>query len=229
MTGTFGGALNNGAEVRAYGFTYTINAANTWEQKFITIPGDTSGTWLTTNGIGLYVNFNLGTGSLYGIATNGSWTNGSTQFTPSGTVSVVGTNAATWYITGVQLEKGTQATSFDYRPYGYELALCQRYYYFLGGETAYQNINTVIWYNTTECVGQFSWPVTMRAIPTVSKSGNWTTLGSGSGGPNLSGDQVTTKNMQLGAYGGSGGTAGYGATLRANNDTSLRVIFSAEL
>jgi hypothetical protein len=127
LTGTFGGALNNGAEIRAYGFTYTINSANTWEQKTITIAGDTTGTWLTTNGIGLYVNFNLGTGSLYGIATNGSWTAGSTQFTPSGTVSVVGTNAATWYVTGVQLEVGKQATSFDYRPYGYELQLCQRY------------------------------------------------------------------------------------------------------
>ena len=128
LTGTFGGALNNGAEIRSYGFTYTINSANTWEYKTITIAGDTTGTWLTTNGIGLYVNFNLGTGSLYGIATNGSWTAGSTQFTPSGTVSVVGTNAATWYVTGVQLEEGKQATPFDYRPYGYELQLCQRYF-----------------------------------------------------------------------------------------------------
>jgi len=128
VTGTYGGALNNGAEVRAYGFTYTISSANTWEQKTITIAGDQSGTWLTTNGIGLYVNFNLGTGSTYGSATNGSWTNGSTQFTPTGCATPITTNGATFYITGVQLEKGSTATSFDYRPYGTELALCQRYY-----------------------------------------------------------------------------------------------------
>jgi hypothetical protein len=128
LTGTFGGALNNRAEIRAYGFTYTINSANTWEYKTITIAGDTTGTWLTNNDIGLYVNFNLGSGSTYGSASNGSWTAGSTQFTPSGTVSVVGTNTATWYVTGVQLEKGTQATAFDYRDYGNELRLCQRYF-----------------------------------------------------------------------------------------------------
>lgn len=133
LTGTFGGALQNNAENRSYGFTYTISAANTWEQKTITIVGDTSGTWVgATNGIGLYVNFNLGTGSLYGAATNGAWASGTTAFTPSGATSVVGTNGATFYITGVQLEKGSTATSFDYRPYGTELALCQRYF-----ETSY--------------------------------------------------------------------------------------------
>jgi len=149
LTGTFGGALNNSAEVRAFGFTYTINAANTWEYKTVTIAGDTSGTWLTTNGIGLYVNFNLGTGSTYGSATNGSWTAGNTQFTPSGTVSVVGTNGATFYITGVQLEKGTQATAFDYRPHGYELSLCQRYF-----EKSY-NIGTVAGTSTNTNKGSY--------------------------------------------------------------------------
>jgi len=129
LTGTFGGALQNNAENRSYGFTYTISAANTWEQKTITIVGDTSGTWIgATNGNGLYVNFNLGTGSTYGAATNGAWASGTTAFAPSGTVSVVGTNAATWYITGVQLEKGSTATSFDFRDYGTELVRCQRYY-----------------------------------------------------------------------------------------------------
>lgn len=163
LTGTFGGALNNSAEVRAYGFTYTINAANTWEQKTITIAGDTSGTWVgATNGIGLYVNFNLGTGSTYGSATNGSWTNGSTQFTPSGTVSVVGTNGATFYITGVQLEKGSTATSFDYRPYGTELALCQRYYW-RGG-----NACAGIFNGTTTARFGVLFPVEMRSAPTVS-------------------------------------------------------------
>ena len=126
LTGTFGGTLSNGATNRVYPFTYTISSANTWEQKIVTIAGDTSGTWTTDNTGGIVVNFNMGAGaSVSGTA--GVWS-GSTLRAPTGATSVVGTNGATFYITGVQLEKGSTATSFDYRPYGTELALCQRYY-----------------------------------------------------------------------------------------------------
>jgi hypothetical protein len=127
LTGTFGGVLKNAGGTRSYPFSYTISSANTWEQKFITVPGDTTGTWLTTNDQGILVNFGLGTGSTY-TAAAGAWT-AANIVQPTGSVSVVGTNGATFYITGVQLEKGSTATSFDYRPYGTELQLCQRYYY----------------------------------------------------------------------------------------------------
>jgi hypothetical protein len=126
LTGTFSGALSNASFNRSYPYTYTISSANTWEQKTITIAGDTSGTWLTTNGIGLRAYFNLGTGSTYS-GTAGAWA-GSGFVSATGATSVVGTNGATFYITGVQLEKGSTATSFDYRPYGTELSLCQRYF-----------------------------------------------------------------------------------------------------
>ena len=126
LTGTFGGAFINSAFNRNYPFTYTISSANTWEYKTITVAGDTSGTWLTTNGIGVQIAWSLGAGaSLSGTA--GAWSAGNIQ-SATGAVSVVGTNGATFYITGVQLEKGSTATSFDYRPYGQELANCQRYY-----------------------------------------------------------------------------------------------------
>jgi hypothetical protein len=126
LTGTFGAAVWNSAANRAYPVAYTINAANTWEYKTITIPGDTTGTWIgATNGIGVNVAFGLGFGSSIS-GTSGAW-NAGTAFMPTGATSVVGTNGATFYITGVQLEKGSTATSFDYRPYGTELALCQRY------------------------------------------------------------------------------------------------------
>ena len=125
LTGTFSGNLaNGGAPDRFYPFNYIISSANTWEQKTVTIAGDTTGTWLTNNGKGLRVLFMLGAGSNYNGTVN-QW--GSTAGGSSAT-SVVGTNGATFYITGVQLEKGSTATSFDYRPYGTELALCQRYY-----------------------------------------------------------------------------------------------------
>jgi hypothetical protein len=169
LTGTFGGALQNSAENRSYGFTYAISASNTWERKTIAIAGDTSGTWVgSTNGIGLYVNFNLGTGSTYGAATNGAWASGATAFTPTGTVSVVGTNGATFYITGVQLEAGSTATDFERRPIGTELAMCQRYY---ATAIAYQW--TYIEPSGAAGIG-VSLPVTMRAIPTA------TTLANGS-------------------------------------------------
>lgn len=128
VTGTFSGSLNNGAYDRSYLFTYAINSANTWEQKTITVTGDTSGTWLKTNGVGLYVILDLGAGSTYANSTSGSWLSGGYQKV-TGTTNWIATNGATFYITGVQLEKGSTATSFDYRPYGTELALCQRYYY----------------------------------------------------------------------------------------------------
>ena len=126
LTGTFGGSLQNDASDRSYPFTYTISAANTWEQKSITVAGDTSGTWTTNNSAGIKLNFNLGNGSTYN-GPAGAWA-GVNYHSATGAVSVVGTNGATFYITGVQLEKGSVATSFDYLPYGTELMLCQRYY-----------------------------------------------------------------------------------------------------
>jgi hypothetical protein len=127
LTGTFGGCLNNNAFDRAYPFTYTISSANTWEQKSITIAGDTTGTWLTNSSCGIAVSIGLGIGSTYS-GTAGAWTGTSLILGATGATSVVGTNGATFFLTGVQLEVGSTATSFDYRPYGTELALCQRYY-----------------------------------------------------------------------------------------------------
>ena len=126
LTGTFGGSLCNNAGDRSYPFSYTISAANTWEQKSITVTGDTSGTWFTTNGVGIYVQISLGTGATYS-ATAGAWA-GAFYASSTGATSVVGTNGATFYITGVQLEVGSAATPFERRQYGQELALCQRYY-----------------------------------------------------------------------------------------------------
>jgi hypothetical protein len=126
LTGTFGGSIFNAAGDRSYPFTYTISSANTWEYETITIAGDTSGSWGTTNGISLQICFSLGAGSTYS-GTAGAWA-GTLYTSVTGAVSVVGTNGATFYVTGVQLEKGSTATSFDYRPYGTELQLCMRYY-----------------------------------------------------------------------------------------------------
>jgi hypothetical protein len=164
LTGTFGGALENGAGNRSYPFTYTISASNTWEQKTVTIAGDTSGTWIgATNGIGCRVHFGLGVGST-SSGTAGSWS-GNTYYSATGATSVVGTNGATFYITGVQLEKGSTATSFDYRPYGTELALCQRYYYQITGNS--QPIASGYNRSTTSVYGYGALPVPMRIAPSL--------------------------------------------------------------
>jgi hypothetical protein len=169
LTGTFSGSLYNSGLNRSYPFTYTISSANTWEQKSITIAGDQSGTWLTTNGRGVAVNFNLGVGSTYG-GTAGAWT-GSLKLGVASATSVVGTNGATFYITGVQLEKGSTATSFDYRPYSAELQLCQRYYQQYGGDDAYSPVAPLgIASGSVDVKCIFVFPVQMRATPSVAQS-----------------------------------------------------------
>jgi len=164
LTGTFGGSLENSANNRCYVFSYTINSANTWEQKSITIVGDTSGTWLTTNGMGTNIRWGLGVASDRS-GTAGSW--GSTRFfSATGATSVVGTNGATFYLTGVQLEVGSTATSFDYRPYGTELALCQRYYYKI--KSLGSGYDYALGYAVSSTVYRdfTPFPVTMRTNPT---------------------------------------------------------------
>jgi hypothetical protein len=127
LTGTFAGNLQNAAPNRDYVFTYAISAANTWEYKTITIVGDTSGTWGTSNGIGLVVYFNMGSNQSGFAGTANTWSS-SIFRTVTGAVELLQTTGATWQITGVQLEIGTSATPFERRIYSTELTLCQRYY-----------------------------------------------------------------------------------------------------
>ena len=153
VTGTYTVQIGSG---QSYLAAYTINTANTWEQKTITVPGSTSGTWPTDNSAGLEINFVLGAGSNW-VGVAGAW-GGSAIFTVSGAANWIGTNGATFYITGVQLEKGTAATSFDYRPYGTELALCQRYFFKSISESfAVQSA----------AYTSYCYKVTMRASPTL--------------------------------------------------------------
>jgi hypothetical protein len=164
LTGTFGGSLRNSAQTRSYPFAYTINTANTWEYKTVYIVGDTSGTWLTNNGIGINVQFSIGSASdISGTA--GAWS-GSNFASATGAVSVVGTNGATWYITGVQLEKGSVATPFEFRSIGQELALCQRYFQRLGN-TAYAGIGTGFQQTTSISLFVAKQNVVMRASPSL--------------------------------------------------------------
>ena len=179
LTGTFAGQFQSGNGDAFYVYNYTINNANTWEQKTITITGPTIGTWSAgTNSRSVDCRFDLGCGSTF-AGTPNTWS-ASTWLTTSGAVSVVGTLNATFYITGVQLEVGSTATSFDYRPYGTELALCQRYYYQFSNSGLSDNVYAYSPYspasytslpNTSASMPMF-FPVTMRTAPTVSGTPN---------------------------------------------------------
>ncbi len=187
VTGQMGGAIQNNATNRSYPFAYTINSANTWEYKTVLITGDTTGTWLTTNGIGASLLFENGPG--YQKSTAGTWVAQNTT-SSTGSVNLCATNGATWYITGVQFEIGSTATSFDFRSYGTELALCQRYFCtnFNVGVAPSQGgsndnrpcIGTV--FNSTDLQGsEIAFPVAMRSTPSITfyrpsfiaTDGNW--------------------------------------------------------
>jgi len=161
LTGTFGGTLRNSAGNYNYPFTYSIPVANTWTQISVTIAGPTSGSWVTNNGIGVNVGFALGVGSAYS-GTAGAWSTNN-YLSATGATSVVGTSGATFYITGVQLEVGSSATGFEYRQYGQELALCQRYYQTIS------NAN-VLGSATSGVGGAIQFGIAMRTAPFLSAS-----------------------------------------------------------
>jgi hypothetical protein len=223
LTGTFGGALRNSSVARSYPFTFTVSSANTWTSISVTIAGDTSGTWLTTNGAGIFLTFNMGMGSSFNGTAN-AWQAGNIQGV-SGSVNMVGTSGATFYITGVQLEVGSSATGFDYRQYQQELALCQRYYFpFTGGASGFANGSTVAEVATI-------FPVTMRAAPTLGagislQTVNWT-------GGSVNPSSISVGTLYAGLTGASwrfnnytGFTLGQGLVCQGSGVTAT---FSAEL
>ena len=234
LTGTFGGSLRNSADNRSYPFTYTISSANTWELKSITIAGDTTGTWLTTNGVGLTVAWGLGIGTTYS-GTAGSWA-GAYYLSATGATSVVGTNGATFYITGVQLEQNTSATPFERRLYGQELANCQRYYITVGGDTSTQTLTMMQAFSTVGFNGgTVPFPVKMRTTPTFSYSALsdfyvQTSVG-GAIVPITLVQSAGEASTMCGAIKGtvsSGLTAGNASSFLASS-TNARLNFSAEL
>ena len=181
LTGTFGGALRNNAGNRSYPFTFSISSANTWEYKTVTVPGDTTGAWSTDNSAGIVISLNLGSGATYSGAA-GAWTSTSYVQAPTGATSLVGTNGATFYITGVQLEPGTVATLFERIDYSESLRRCQRYYQVLGPSDTLTTGTTICVMpqadtgGVNENWGMTEFKVSMRAGPTVSAS-SWELAG----------------------------------------------------
>lgn len=236
LTGTFGGSIRNYTATRSYPFSFAINSANTWEQKSITIAGDTAGTWPTDNGGSLVLAFSMGTGATYS-GTAGTWA-GTNYASATGAVSVVGTNGATFYITGVQLEKGSTATAFDYRPYGTELQLCQRYFEVIGsvsggGNYATFGFGTGTLTTIASCI--VNWMVPKRTVPTFSYNtlANFCAFSSTWGSPlaatAINALYIGSNSALVQVTVASGLTAGSPSAIGANNNTNAQLYFSAEL
>jgi hypothetical protein len=234
LTGDFGGALINSGLNQSYPFLYTISTADTWEKKSITIAGATSGTWLTTTGVGISVNFALGIGPDR-LGTAGAW-NSNNNTGATGMVQLGLTNGATFYITGVQLEVGSVATPFERRPFGAELALCQRYYYkvFPGASNRTYGNGTSV--DTTTLFNTVPSPVTMRVSPTLETTGTASDYAIVRGGgsntncntvPIIS-DQGSQFVLQVIATLASGLTTGSSGWLRTAADASY-LAFNSEL
>ena len=216
LTGTFGGSVRNGSANRSYPFTYSIPVANTWTQITVTIAGDTTGTWATNNTNGMSVSFGLGAGTTFS-GTAGSWA-GANYLSATGATSVVGTSGATFYITGVQLEVGSSATGYEYRQYGQELALCQRYLP-IAGTSAAGLVGTLSWYSTTAAQGYFTFKTTPRVPPTgivVSSASHFLANNPGVGNPTPTSITFVSGSTEGGvltvavASGGSSTAAGSG-------------------
>ena len=229
LTGTFGGTLNNAnSPNRAYPFTYSIPSANTWTRIAITIPPPPAdGAWIMSgNGLGVNVFFDLGTGANFRGAA-GAW--GTGNFCgATGAVNVVGTNGATWYLTGVKLEVGSVATPFNRQSLAASLADCQRYYeksydYGISPGATSQNNGSFLLYATglTATANNLStyiaYKVSKRAAPTVTM---YSTISGAAGklySANASADVTATVFT-----GGMTGISVYGAETQAISNVNLR-------
>jgi len=235
LTGTFGGGLGNSDGSYTYPFNYTISSANTWEQKTITITGATSGTWTSDNSTGINISWSLATGSNFS-GTAGAWTSGVNAYNATGATQPFSTNGATFYITGVQLEVGSVATPFERRPFGAELALCQRYYYKNQAETDNAAFGMAQCETTTSAWGIIYFPVKLRIRPTaLEQSGTASNYRVYHSGTTTTCNSVPTYDSSTTSYAGavyfpvaSGLTVGRGAGLIANN-VNAYLAWSAEL
>jgi len=229
VTGTYSGSLRNSAHNRSYVYEYTIDTANTWERKTITITADTTGTWLTDNGSGLKIIWGL---SSTAAGTAGSWQSAN-YFTSTNQTEWIATSGATFYITQVQLEVGDTATPFEHRPYDMELARCQRYYYKrVSGTLAH--FGTGEYYSSSLVRCHIDLPITMRATPTldhvsgtnyyrISRNGTSDYVDSFSMSNEATNNLAVIQNSSQAS--GTGGQAGLFLTNNANSFIG----FSAEL
>ena len=166
VTGTYALSVFQSDGTKYYSATYTISSANTWEYKTIKINGNTADAINNDNGAGLRLSWTLSSGSNFTSGSNDAWGD-STNWAVGHNASWITTSSATFFVTGVQLEVGEQATPFEHRSFGEELALCQRYYYKLIIDSDADSFATGSNNSTTTSEHSIIFAQTMRANPTA--------------------------------------------------------------
>ena len=237
-TGTFAVNIqqsdNSSKQVSA---PYTISSANTWERKTFTFAGDTSGVINDDNGTGLTVIWWLSAGSTYNSGTSRSTftTHADADAAVGCNVNILDSTDNNFYLTGVQLEVGSQATPFEHRSYQEEIQLCYRYYYKLQpGAGAY--FGSGFWYSSNSFICHVDFPVVMRTnLTAVEQSGTAdhykvihnSTTSTCSSVPSYLGDANNTSQSLNFTFSGSG-TQGQGGLGRSGN-ASAYFAWNAEL
>ena len=229
ITGTFGGAVGNGSDNRAYPFLYTINSTD-WERKSVTIPGDTEGTWATTNARSLQVALGLGVGST-NSGTAGAWESADRNSATGATTDWLTTVNSEWALTGLQIEIGSEATDFQQEDFGTTLLKCQRYYQRWQANTDYDAVCAGQMGSDTFWLGQYRLQPEMRAEPTFNADGTFKINASGAdmNASSIALSRATPQVLHIECVTTDANRIGQGAYMRAGADSDAFLEFKAEL
>ena len=235
ITGTYIVSFLDSGNDNGYPASYTINSANTWEKKTITLTMSDYGSWVgsTTNSANLVIHWDLGSGPDRDLSNLNAWNDGATNdFSHSSQTEWVGTTGSTFYLTGVQLEVGNQATPFEHRSYGEELALCQRYYTLIAEGTS-KPIAVAMNYTSTNMYSTIHLPTDMRASPTieVTSGTNYYQFIRNIGADNIDDfflQMTSNRIVEINNTSDISGTSGHAGFIRTNNAAS-KFALKAEL
>ena len=215
---------------RSIGQTFSVTTS--WNRVVLTFDADTSGALNDDNGVGFYVNWWLHAGSNYtGGTFNTTWQDYVNNQRAGNTTSFLDSTDRTFFMTGVQLEVGSQATPFEHRSFGEELQLCKRYFHrWDSTNSVYNNFTIGYVLGATLARGVEHFPVEMRAAPTIDHSGTFRVY-DGDASRSVSDvtfNRVSEREVYIN-FATSSATANRPCELGANNDNTCTIDFLAEL
>ncbi len=204
QTGVYCVGLENNATNRCCIKEFYHDGSHTWQKFALTYPGCPDGTWEKTNGCGIRVRFCLASGDTYDDGKDGQWVNSDELVIGSSQTNFMDSTNNRFFITGVQLEEGMEATPFEVRSYYEELSLCQRYY--IKDTRTRGNGGTSVVTSSLDSVAgvDVDFPVTMRTSPSLAFLGTTYRNGGNSDAQVITDTGFTWGRKRTGAGGGAG-------------------------